>query len=73
MGLSVRLSLKVLGDSASCERFVVLRVLINSVVPVGRALISPSTLLMAGDEAIAKARLVGTKIMEYHMQRKGML
>ena len=39
------------GVEASWVRFVVLKMLlINSVSLVGRALISPSTLLMAGDE-----------------------
>ncbi len=83
--MSVRLSLAVLGGEASCEIFVVLRVSaicdrfvllkmsINSVLPAGRALISPSTLLMAGDEPIAKASLMKTKIKEYHMHGKGML
>lgn len=49
--------LVVLGDETSCERLVVLRMLINSVVLVGRALNSPPTPLIAGDEAIAKVRL----------------
>ena len=86
MGVSfVRLRLVILGgearcerfvvsrDSAVCERFVLLKMLINSVLPAGRALISPSTLLMAGDAAIAEASLMETKIKEYHMQVNGML
>ena len=84
MGVSVRFRVVVFGGEASCENFVALRdsgmseefvvfrTLINSVVPVGRALISPSTLLMAGDEAITKASLK-TKIKKYHMHGKDML
>ena len=87
MGVSVivRFRVVVLGGEVSCERFVVLRdsgmsekfvvlrMLINSVVPVGRALISPSTLLMAGDEAMTKTSLMDMKIKEYHMRGKDML
>ena len=86
MGVSiVRLRLVILGgkarcesfvvsrDSAICERYVLLKMLGNSVLPVGRALISPSTLLMAGGAAIAKTSLMKTKIKEYHMQGNCML
>ena len=85
MGVSGGFGVVVLGGEASCERFVllrdsaiceklvVLRILISSVVPVGRALISPSALLMAGDAAIARASLMKTKIKVYHMHGNGML
>ena len=57
------------GGEASWVRFVVLRILSNSVSLVGRVLISPcSTLLIAGDEEpIAQANLrEKMKIEEYH-------
>ncbi len=70
----MRLSLVVSEDLASCERFVLLMTLINSGLSVGRALISPSTPPMAGEEAMAMASLrVKTKIKEYHVHGKGML
>ena len=69
----MRLRLVLLRDSASCERFVVLRMLSDFVLLSGRALLNPPTLLMAGNEAITKASLMKTKIEEYRMHVKGML
>ena len=64
------------GVEARVEGFVVLKISINCVVLVGSALISPpSTLLIAGDKAIANANLsVKMKVKEYHhMHGKDML
>ena len=67
----MRLSLVVFGHLAICETFVLLRTL---TVSVERALIGPSTLLMAEDEAIAKVSLrVKTGIKTYNRHGKGML
>ena len=57
---------------ARVEGFVVLKISINCVKLVGRVLISPpSTLLIAGDKAIANASLVKTKVKEYHHHMHG--
>lgn len=54
------------GVEARFEGFVVLRVSINCDKLVGRVLINPSTLLIAGAKAIANVSLVKTKVKEYH-------